>query len=81
MTSPRDTDHVNDHLIVGGVIGGDLADTATPHDLDGLDEVDTPRTVAPVPDYDRDPPTSPIPAQRAGSEGKKGFFSRLFNRD
>jgi hypothetical protein len=30
--------------------------------------------------YDREPPTSPIPAQSAEPEKKPGFFSKLFGR-
>ncbi|GAA4442183.1 hypothetical protein GCM10023148_49360 [Actinokineospora soli] len=30
--------------------------------------------------YDREPPTSPIPAQGQGAEKKPGFFGRLFGR-
>ncbi|OLR94211.1 hypothetical protein [Actinokineospora bangkokensis] len=52
-------------VVVGGVIGGPA--TADPGD-----------PVAPAPEYDRDPPTSPIPAQRA--EPKKGLLARLFSR-
>jgi len=75
MTSPRDTEQLNDHLVVDGVIGGDPGQAA---DLDTA-HLDTPARGLPAPDYDRDPPTSPIPAQRT-AEAKKGFFSRLFNR-
>ncbi|MGX7829411.1 hypothetical protein ACTG9Q_30415 [Actinokineospora sp. 24-640] len=63
-----------DNGVAPPVIGGPPAD-----ETDETVRV-TPREVA----YDREPPTSPIPAQpqggTAGTQKKPGFFGKLFGR-
>lgn len=74
MTTPDD-----DPFSTGGH-GRFLENGVAPPVIGALPADDEVEETVRAPRYDREPPTSPIPAQQAEEEKKPGFFGKLFGR-